>query len=47
MTTSDQGNGIVILNCNNYVNKMHKILNDLTKFLPCNQDTNLSNLTKF
>ena len=26
---------------------MHKILDDRTKFMTCNQDTNLSNLTKF
>ena len=47
ITKPDKGNGVVILNRNDYVDKMHKILDDCTKFMPCNQDTNLSNLTKF
>ena len=46
-TKPDKGNGVVILNRNDYVDKMHKILDNRTKFMTCNQDTNLSNLTKF
>ena len=44
ITKPDKGNGVVILNRNDYVDKMHKILDDRTKFMICNQDTNLSNL---
>ena len=43
----DKGNGVVIFNCNDYVDKMHEILDNRTKFMPCNQDTNLSNFTRF
>ena len=47
ITRSDKGNGVVILNRCDYVNKMNDILNDVSKFLPCNHDTSLANLTKF
>ena len=42
----DKSNDVIVLNHNAYVDKIHKILDDRTKFLPCNQDTNLSNFTK-
>ena len=47
ITRPDKGNGVVILNRCDYVNKMYDILNDVSKFLPCNHDTSLANLTKF
>ena len=43
----DKGNGVVILNCNDYVDKMREILDDRIKFMLCSQDTNLCNLTRF
>ena len=39
----DKGIGIVILNRCDYANKMYDILNDVSKFLPCNHDTSLLN----
>ena len=47
ITRTDKGNGVVILNRCDYVNKMYDILNDKPKFLPCNHDTSLANLIKF
>ena len=32
----DKGKGTVILNCNDYVDKMHEILDNCTKSMPCN-----------
>ena len=47
ITKPNKSNSIVILNRNDYVDKMHEILDDHTKFIHCNQDTYLSNLTRF
>ena len=47
ITRPDKGNGIVILNRCDYVNKIYDILNDVSKFLLSNHDTSLANLTKF
>ena len=47
ITRPDKGNGVVILNRCDYVNKMYDISNDVSKFLPCNHDTSLASFTKF
>ena len=47
ITGPDKGNSVVILNRCDYVNKMYDISNDVSKFLPCNHDISLVNLTKF
>ena len=47
ITQPDKENGECILNYCNYVSKMLTILNDQSKFKPCNHDTSLSNRTKF
>ena len=43
----DKGNGVAILNISDYEEKMLKILNDRTKFVPVGKDDNLQKLDQF
>ena len=43
----DKGNGVAILNTSDYKEKMLKILNDRTKFVPVGKDDNLQKLDQF
>ena len=43
----DKGNGVVVLNKKEYVDKMNEILNDQVKFKKINSDNSLSNLKHF
>ena len=43
----DKGNGVALLNTSDYEEKMLKILNDRTKFVPVGKDDNLQKLNQF
>ena len=43
----DKGNGVVILNRSEYVDKMNSILSDARKFVPSTTDNNITNLSRF
>ena len=43
----DKGNGVVVMNKDDNINKMNKTLSNKTQFLKVSVDDNIANLTKF
>ena len=43
----DKGNGVVVMNKNDYINKMNKILSNKAQFQKVSVDDNIANLSKF